>query len=111
MAGGSWLVAAGSSVRFFLGLGTVTDSVSGTAKGGAHSRKRSQAVAGGRKRLRCPFLARNPLLRVPCSSTAACDPSTHIFSCALCHESSFHQNFILTEKNGFVPESNNCTGK
>ena len=40
-----------------------------------------------------------------------CDPCTHIFSCALCHESSFHHIFILTEKNGFVPESNNCIGR
>ena len=38
--------------------------------------------------------------------------STHIFSCALCHESSFHHIFILTEKkNGFVPEINNCVGR
>ena len=28
---------------------------------GAHRRKRSQAVASGRKRLRCPFLAKTPL--------------------------------------------------
>ena len=39
MAGGRWLVAAGSSVRFFLGLGTVTDSVSGTAKASAQSKQ------------------------------------------------------------------------
>ena len=37
MAGGGWLVAAGSSVRFFFGLGTVTDSVSGMAKASAQS--------------------------------------------------------------------------
>ena len=75
----------------------------------ASGRRRSQAV--GRKRLRCPFLAKNPLLRAPRNCTMACDPSTHIFSCALCHESSFHHIFILTEKKGFVPESNNCIGR
>ena len=43
MAGGRWLVAAGSSVRFFLGLGTVTDSVSGTAKASAQSTSSSSS--------------------------------------------------------------------
>ena len=46
MAGGRWLVAAGSSVRFFLGLGTVTDSVSGTAKASAQSTSSSDAAKG-----------------------------------------------------------------
>ena len=39
-----------------------------------------------------------------------CDPSADIFSCALCHESSFYNTFILTEKPIFVPEGNGCTG-
>ena len=73
------------------------------SNGGCPHCKRSHTVAGGRKRLRCPFLAKNPLLRAPRNCTMACDPSTHMFSCALCHESSFHHIFILTEKNGFVP--------
>ena len=58
----------------------------------------SHAATGGRKRWRCSFLAKNPLLRAPRKCTMGCDPSTHIFSCALCHESSFHRIFILTEK-------------
>ena len=78
--------------------------------GGAHRCKRSQAVAGGRKHLRCPFLAKNLLLRAPCNCTMACDPSTPL-PCALCHENSFHHIFILTKKNGFAPESNNCIGR
>ena len=71
----------------------------------------SQAVAGGCKRLRCPFLAKNPRLRAPRKVTMGCDPSTHMFSCALCHESSFHHIFILTKKTVFAPESNGCIGR
>ena len=42
---------------------------------GAHRRKQSQAVAGSRKRLRCPFLAKNPLLRAPRNCTKALLPN------------------------------------
>ena len=45
------------------------------------------------------------------SMSMAYDPSTHIPCCALCHETSFHHISILTEKNGFVPEGNNCIGR
>ena len=43
-----------------------------------------QVVAGDHKRLRCPFLAKNPLSRAPRKCTMGCDPTAHIFSCALC---------------------------
>ena len=43
MAGGRWLVGAGSLVRFFFGLGTVTDSVSGTAKASAQATSSSSS--------------------------------------------------------------------
>ena len=84
------------------------------AMGGVQHRLVQPTVASGRRRsqaLEMPFLARNPLLRAPRSCNTACYPSTHIFSCALCHESSFHQTLILAEKNGFVPEGNNCIGR
>ena len=71
-------------------------------------------IAGGRRQsqaLEMPFFGQKPLLRAPCNCIMACDPSMHIFSCALCHESSFHHIFILTEETGFVPESNNCIGR
>ena len=71
---------------------------------------RSQAVAGGRRRLRCPFLAKNPSFEAPRKCTMGCDPSTYIFSCALCHESTFDNIFILTEKPVFLPESNGFVG-
>ena len=62
-------------------------------------------VASGRRRsqaLEMPFFG--PLLRAPRSCTTACDPSTHIFSRALCHERSFHHIFILTEKTVLYPK-------
>ena len=65
---------------------------------------RSQAVASGRRQsqaLEMPFFAGNPLLRC---NTMGCDPSADIFSCALCHESSFYNTSILTENPVFVPE-------
>ena len=74
------------------------------AMGGVQHHLVQPTVASGRSRsqaLEMPFLATNPLLRAPRNCTTACDPSTHIFSCALCHESSFHHIFILTEKKRF----------
>ena len=67
MAGGRWLVAAGSSVRFFLGLGTVTDSVSGTAKASAQSTSSSSSC-----RLARASTGEGPCSFRPSSQSAAC---------------------------------------
>ena len=53
-------------------------------------------VVGGRKRSQAlemppPFLAKNPLLRAQHKCIMGCDPCTYIFSCAVCHESSFYR--------------------
>ena len=77
-------------------------------RGVADGRRRSQAVAGAED---APFLAKTPLLRAPRKCTMGCDPSTHIFSYALCHESTFHHILFLTEKTVFAPESNGCIGR
>ena len=70
MAGGRWLVAAGSSVRFFLGLGTVTDSVSRTAKASAQSTSSSSSC-----RLARASTGEGPCSFRPSSQSAAClDP-------------------------------------
>ena len=67
MAGGRWLVAAGYSVRFFLGLGTVTDSVSGTAKVSAQSTSSSSIC-----RLARASTGEGPCSFRPSSQSAAC---------------------------------------
>ena len=67
MAGRRWLVAAGSSVRFFLGLGTVTDSVSGTAKASAQSTSSSFIC-----RLARASTGEGPCSFRPSSQSAAC---------------------------------------
>ena len=60
-------------------------------------------VAGGRKRLRCPFLAKNPLLR--CKCTMGCDPSAHIFSCAVCFLKVVFTTFLFSpKKSGLHPK-------
>ena len=67
MTGGRWLVAAGSSVRFFFGLGTVTNSVSGMAMASAQSTSSSSSC-----RLARASTGEGPCSFRPSSQSAAC---------------------------------------
>ena len=70
----------------------------------------SQAVAGGRRRLRCPFLAKNPSFGAHVSVLWVVTPLRTYFLVLFAMKLLLTPFLFLTEKTVFLPESNGFIG-